>query len=267
MTSAVEAFELSARAAELYESRFVPAMFAEWAPHVVDAAGIGEGQSVLDVACGTGVVARAAAERTGAAGRVVGLDRNEAMLSVARRLRPDLEWRQGDAAALPFPDAGFDAVTCQSALMFFPDRAAALREMARVTVPAGTVAVQVWAALDAQPAYGPFVEAAARHAGPEAVNLLGAYWALGDVDLVASLLDAAGLEVTGCRSRTGTARFGSVDELVRTEVESTPLAERIDDEVYRRILEDAREVLRPFVTPTGEAPVPIAGHILTGRKR
>lgn len=265
MAGSVETFQIALDAAEAYESKFVPALFAEWAPHLVDAAGVDGGRSVLDVACGTGVVARQAADRMGGHGSVVGLDLNDAMLTVARRLRPDIEWRQGDAADLPFGDAAFDAVLCQSALMFFPDRAQAVREMARVARPGGTVAVQVWGSLQSQPAYGPFVEVAARHAGPEAVNLLGAYWVLGDLDLVSALFEAAGLEVTAMRTRMGTARFGSVDQLVRTEVESTPLADRITAEVYGRILRDAREALGSFRTGEG-LDIPIRGHIIAARK-
>ena len=160
-----ESFQIPIEAAEAYEATFVPAFFAQWAPILCDAAGIGAGHKVLDVACGTGIVARTAAERAGAA-QVTGVDLNEAMLTVARRVRADIDWRHGDAAALPLADRSFDAVLCQMALMFFPDRIGALREMARVAAPSGTVAVLVPAGLGAQPAYGPFVDMAARHAGP-----------------------------------------------------------------------------------------------------
>lgn len=112
-------------------------------------------------------------------------DINDGMLAIAQRLRPEIEWQHVDAADLPFPDASFDIVSCQASLMFFPDRAKALREMERVVTEGGTV-VQVWASLDSQPGYGPFIELAARHAGPEASDLLSAYWVLGDLDLVAA---------------------------------------------------------------------------------
>jgi ubiquinone/menaquinone biosynthesis C-methylase UbiE len=267
MSSSVETFQISAEQAEFYESKFVPAIFGEWAPHVVDAAGVVSGQAVLDVACGTGVVAREAADRMGEQGRVVGLDLNEAMLGVARRVRPNIEWKQGDAAELSFPDASFDVVLCQAALMFFPDRARALSEMARVVTPDGTVCVQVFGSAESQPAYGSFIEVAARHAGPEAIDLLNSYWVLGDLDLVGSLLEAAGLETTTIHTHLCTARFDSIEEAVRTEVEGTPLIDRISDDVYRRILEDSRNALRPFTTESGTAEFPVEGYVISARKR
>ena len=266
MTGSVETFQLSVEAAEAYEARFVPALFAEWAPRLVEAAGIVGGQAVLDVACGTGVVARAAADRLGGRGRVVGLDVNQGMLAVAGRLRPDLEWRQGDAADLPFEDGSFDVVLCQSALMFFPDRAGALREMARVTTAGGTVAVQVWDRLEAQPGYGAMYRALSEQLGERAGELGGAYWALGDLELVGSLFEAAGLRVTGTRTRVGRARFGSAAEAVATEIDATPLAQDTGPDAYRRILEAGIEAVRPFVVDGGRVELLIGGHLVTGVK-
>ncbi|HET9309868.1 MAG TPA: methyltransferase domain-containing protein [Actinomycetota bacterium] len=102
--SATETFQISIERAEAYEAQLVPALFEEWAGRLVVATGVSPGHRVLDVACGTGIVARTAAGPVGGGGNVVGLDLNEEMLTVARRVRPDLEWRQGDAARLPFPD-------------------------------------------------------------------------------------------------------------------------------------------------------------------
>jgi SAM-dependent methyltransferase len=248
MTGSVETFQLSVEAAEAYESSFVPALFAEWAPRLVEAAGVVGGQAVLDVACGTGVVARTAADRLGGRGRVVGLDLNQGMLAVAGRLRPDLEWRHGDAADLPFEDGSFDVVLCQSALMFFPDRAGALREMARVATAGGTVAVQVWDRLEAQPGYGAMYRAFSEQLGERAGELGGAYWALGD------------------RTRVGRARFGSAAEAVATELDATPLARDIGPDAYRRVMNAAAEAIRPFVVGGGRVELPIGGHLVTGVK-
>jgi SAM-dependent methyltransferase len=267
METAHETFKISAATAELYESQFVPALFAEWVPRLTGLAGVAPGQTVLDVACGTGIVARTVAEVQRGHGRVVGLDVNEAMLDVARRVRPEIEWRQGDAAHLPFADGAFDVALCQMAFMFFPDRTRVLREMARVVTAAGTVAFSVPSRLDAQPAYAPFVEMAARHAGPEAKSLLGAYFASGDLDELRRLVDAAGLQLTGTRTYMGRVRCPSIDAFVATEVESTPLRERINDEVYARIREEARELLRPHVTPGGAAEIPLEGHVIAARPR
>jgi ubiquinone/menaquinone biosynthesis C-methylase UbiE len=267
MTNAPETFQIPLEVAETYESSFVPALFAEWAPHLVDTADVEPGHAVIDVACGTGIVARTAADRVGPTGRVVGVDLNESMLTVARRIRPDITWRQADAAGLPFDDGSFDAVLCQMALMFFPDPVAALREMGRVARTDGTVALVVPASLSSQPAYGPFVEMAARHAGPQAVSLLSTYWRCGDpAELVASV-ESAGLEVVGIRTRRGTARFDSVEHLVATEVEGSPLIERIDDAVYQRIRDEAREVLAPHTTSTGALEAPLNCHLLAAQRR
>ena len=155
--STPETFQIPLETAEIYESKFVPALFADWAPHVIDMGDVTAGQSVLDVACGTGIVARTAAKRVGPNGRVVGVDLNQAMLTVAERVCPRLEFRLADVTALPFENATFDVVLCQMALMFFPDRPAAIREMGRVVKPAGTVVIMVPSSLDAQPAYRPLV--------------------------------------------------------------------------------------------------------------
>lgn len=265
-TESSETFQIPLDAAEAYEAAFVPAFFAQWAPTLCDAAGIDPGQKVLDVACGTGIVARTAAEIVGAT-NVVGVDINEAMLTVARRVRPDIDWRHGDAGALPLPDRGYDAVLCQMALMFFPERAAALREMGRVAAAGGTVAVLVPSGLDAQPAYGPLVDMAARHAGTEARSLLSTYFACGDLGELRRLFEVAQLRVTATTGHAGTARFPSVDALVATEVESTPLRERISDDVYERIRLGAHDVLAPFTAGDGTLAAPFECHVVVASVR
>src|SRR5688500_6138251 len=117
-TQPSESFHIQLEIAEFYETAFVPAFFAQWAPILCDAAGVGPGQRVLDIACGTGIVTRTAADRVTAAGVAVGVDLNQSMLTVARRVRPDIQFRHADASALPFEDESFDTVLSQMALMF-----------------------------------------------------------------------------------------------------------------------------------------------------
>lgn len=265
MAGEVETFQVSVDAAEAYEATFVPALFADWADHVVDAAGVRPGLAVLDVACGTGAVTRIAAERLGGSGRIVGLDLNEGMLGVARRLHPEIEWVLGDATNLPFEDATFDAVLCQAALMFVPDPGRAIAEMARVVRPDGTVAVQVWAGREAQHGFKPVYEIIARHAGPSAVDLVSAYWVLGDLGALGRLFASAALEITGTITRTGAIRMPSIDAYVTTEVEGTPLRDRISDETYATIRREVNEAMAGLVTPEGFG-MPIVGHIITARR-
>jgi Methyltransferase domain len=140
-------WQVAGTAAEVYEKELVPAVFAPWAPIVVDLAHPRKGDRVLDVACGTGIVARAAADRVGPNGRVVGVDLNPGMLKVARatwstgsRSGMSAEWHEASADNLPFPDASFDIAYCQLGLQFFADRAAALGEMRRVLAGGGRLA-------------------------------------------------------------------------------------------------------------------------------
>jgi len=258
-----EAFHISFEAAQAYEATFVPAFFAQWVPPLCASAGVACGTRVLDVACGTGIVARTAAEIAGPSA-VVGVDLNEAMLKVARAVRPDIDWRQGDATALRLADRSFDVVLCQMAMMFFPDRAAAVGEMARVARPGGRVAVLVPSSLAAQPAYGPFVDMAVRHAGTPARDLLNTYFSCGDDSELQRFFEAAALTVTTARTLHGVARFPSTDALVETEVRSTPLAQRLTSDTYRRIREGAREVLAPFTDEAGRLDAPFECKLVVG---
>ena len=259
-----ETFQLTIDQAQAYEDLFVPALFAQWAPSLVDCARARPGQRVLDVACGTGVAARAAKAVVGTTGSVCGLDLNPAMLEVARRNDEGIEWCEGDAQQLPFADAEFDVVLCQSALFFFPHPREAVHEMARVTAPGGWVALQTYASLEHQPGYRRFVDVVVAHSGPEARGLFGTYWSQGDLDALADLMESAGLDVVETRSRLGTVAFPSVDAIVHTEIQATPLANSIGDEAYKEIVSATRLALREYVGPNGEVALPIRAQFIAG---
>ncbi|HEX5616924.1 MAG TPA: methyltransferase domain-containing protein [Solirubrobacteraceae bacterium] len=132
-------WQLVDNSAQAYEQYLVPAIFTAFADELVE--DVAAGTRVLDVACGTGIVARRAAAREAS---VVGVDVNEQMLEVARAAGPTIEWIEADAAELPLPDDSFDWVFCQQGLQFFPDPSAALAEMRRVLAPGGHLAVSLW---------------------------------------------------------------------------------------------------------------------------
>lgn len=220
--------EANSDAAGRYQDVLVPALMETWAPRVADAAAIRPGDRVLDVACGTGVLSRAAASRAAPTGTVTGLDLNPAMLAVAARLSPTLRWKQGTADALPFPDRTFDVVVSQFGLMFFPDPAAALREMMRVLVPGGRLAVAVWASLADTPA--PF-------------------W-LGETTRLAEVCAAAGITGAQVGLHQGPGRFPSIRVMVEADVRGwLPLVGIVlADDVIEEILQRAEVALAPFVT-------------------
>lgn len=249
-------FQVDRDAAEIYEESYVPAIFSEWAPRLTDAAGVAEGQRVLDVGCGTGVVARHAKTIAGGSGRVVGLDLNAGMLAVARRLAPAIEWCRSDAAALPFGDESFDGVLSLAALTFFADRVASLREVRRVLRVGGTAAIQVWGPC---PGYDRIADAIEELAGLEASNRFMAPFALAHPAALMPLFGEAGFGSGTARMIEGAVRFPSIDELVRTEIEGSPLAGAVEVEP---LIEATREKLAEFRDTDGRVSIPIQGHIV-----
>ena len=225
-------WQLEQSASEAYERYLVPPLFAPWAERLLDAADPREGDRLLDVACGTGIVARRAASRVDERGAVVGLDTNEGMLAVAAETtdderRPTIEWRRGDATDLPFPEGRFDVVCCQQALQFVDEPSVALEEMHRVLAPGGRVALSVWRPLEYQPGYVVAADALERHIGDEAGAMMRSPFPAWDGDTLRTLAREAGFDDVSITIEIGTMRYPSVAEFVRREAASSPLAEPI----------------------------------------
>ncbi len=254
--------------ANAYESLMVPALFEEWAPRVADAARIRPGERVLDLACGTGVLGREVARRVGPGGSVVGLDPSPGMLEVARRLESGVEWQEGAAESLPFPDESFDAVVSQFGLMFFEDRSRALREALRVLDREGRLVVAVWDSLDQISAYRRFVALVERMAGTAAADPIRAPFVLGDEDELIPLFAEAGAESIEVLTHAGTARFPSVREMVEADLRGwLPLVGVVlSEERISAILEEAERELGRYVMPDGRMVFDMSAHLITAQK-
>lgn len=253
-------------AAEVYDQFFLPALFREWPVRVLETAMVNPGDAVLDVACGTGVLALAAAESVGANGFTAGVDINDGMLSVARKKSSTIEWRNSRAESLPYPDRSFDAVISQFGLMFFEDKRAAIREMVRVLKPGGRLAVAVWDSLENTPGYAAVTALLERLFDDQTADALRAPFMLGDKEILGKLFSDTNLESVTITTYPGKARFHSLEDWMYTEVKGWILSEQINDDQFALLLNEAREALQPFVVEDGSIAFSTPAHIVSGQR-
>jgi ubiquinone/menaquinone biosynthesis C-methylase UbiE len=256
--------------AEVYEDFLVRWQFRPWTAVLLAEAGIQPGERVLDLATGTGIVAREAAPFVGVRGRIVALDINPAMLAVGESLpQPagaSIEWIEGDAAALPLPDAAFDAVLCQQGLQYFADRPAAAAEVRRVLASGGRALLVVW-----QPLINNPVQEALNAAGRCRVGVapLATAFGLGDAAKLGKLFESAGFADVTVTGRELVVVFPSRAEFARRMVESVahvvPELAGLDSwqraELASAINEDAHMTLQSHAWGGGLA-CPMAVHLI-----
>lgn len=213
--------------AETYEDYFVPAMFIPWAASLLRHAAPRPRERVLDIACGTGIVARQVAPLVGTHGQVAALDMSPAMLAVARNLPApsgaSIKWHEGNAMALPFPDGAFDIVLCQHGLQFVPDRVGAVREMRRVLSPGGRALVIVLQALERHPVFEALMGSTARHLSLP-LPAVTIPFSLDDAEELQILFTTAGFRHVDILPESITAGFGDAERFVQLAVASAAAA-------------------------------------------
>jgi ubiquinone/menaquinone biosynthesis C-methylase UbiE len=238
--------------AESYEHFMVPSLFAPWSSYLIQCANPQPGERVLDIACGTGIVARNVVPRVGSQGMVIGLDVNPDMIGIARqaaeREHLPIEWHTGPAEQLPFPDQNFDLVFCQFALMFFANQHAALKEIHRVLKTGGRVVMSVWQGLDRHPFYQTLHEVSQPHLGKSSVQ---AVFSLGDSDELHKLLTNSGFQHIEIEPTSLTAHFPNPEEFLAWEIDvdpvETPALQNLAIEAQQGILAAVRqEMQRPL---------------------
>lgn len=238
-----------------YERFFVPAIGAPLAKDLTKTAALRPGERVLDVACGTGVIARLASEQVGDTGNVAGLDVNPGMLAVARSAMPpdmSVEWHEASAEAMPLPDASFDVVLCQMGLQFMGDKAAALREMWRVLAPGGRLILNLPGPTPRPLAI--MAEALAQHIGAEAAGFVNQVFSLHDTTEIQILVNDAGFNAVSVGSGTKMLRLPAPEAFLWGYVHSTPLAgavAQVDDERCGSLERDVVAKWQPFVKDHG----------------
>lgn len=266
-----EQWQLSMKAAELYERYPARYILGPWAPLLVDAARLIPGERVLDVACGTGVVARLAAKRVGPAGRVVGVDVNPGMIAVARSPSPtndaSIEWLERSALDLQLENASFDVVLCQQGLQFFPDKEVALQEMRRVLDRGGRLALSVWNGNSLSP-YADAVSATlVQFMGHEVAARFAAARKTPTPDELQRLATAADFSAVEVRVSRIDVHLPRIDKFVLDHLSATPIAADIgavDAEARNKIGASVMERLQGYADGDGITH-PEETYVLTAR--
>jgi SAM-dependent methyltransferase len=255
-------------AAENYQRDFVPAIATPVSRELLRAADLQPGERVLDVACGTGLIARLAAERVGATGSVTGVDIAGDMIDVAKSVPAPhaIDWHIADAAALPLPDKAVDVVLCQMGLMFMENRVAAIAEMARVLVPMGRVVINTPGRI--QPLFATLERSIVDHISPDLGGFVGAVFSMHDPEAVAALLRDCGLREVSARVATATFRLPVPAEFLWQYINLTPMAALVQqapepakaamekqfvDGVQPHVVDGVTVVEQPMVIATGRA--------------
>ena len=247
--------EYTGSAAENYERFFVPAIATPVAGLLLDRAALRPGERVLDVACGTGLIARRAVELVGPSGAVAGIDVAPDMIEVAASISDQIEWRIGDASSLPFPDGSFDVVTCQMGLMFMEDRPRAVAEMRRVLADGGRIVITTPGEI--QPFFEAMERAITDNIDPAVGGFVRAVFSMHDPAVVASLLESAGGLEVNAELATASLSLPLPAEFLWEYINLTPLAA-----IVAAAPADAREAMeRQFVQSSApfvvESAVPV----------
>ena len=236
---------------EMYERWLAGPLFRPWAELTLEEVELSPGDRFLDIACGTGVVARVARERLGDAGYVVGIDISSDMLAVARAVAPSIDWREGNAGALPLSDGEqFDVVVCQQGLQFFPDKLTAIAQMRRALVKGGRLAITTWRSDDEIPLFGELRKVAERHLGAVADQR----HSFGDAATLEALLSEAGFHDVRLKTISRTIRFSEGAPLLQLNtmalVGMSAAGKEMSDQerqgVVDAIVSESGPVLQPY---------------------
>ncbi|ELP69115.1 class I SAM-dependent methyltransferase [Streptomyces turgidiscabies] len=260
-------------ATEHYERYSAPLM-APFVTEVIEATDLFPGAHVLDLACGTGFVARAAAAQVGPTGHVAAADLLEAMLKTAARhaprMYPDIEFTQAPADKLPYPDDSFDAVLCQQGVQFFPDLDTALAEAARVTRPGGRFTATAWTPpADRNPYMAAHLKAVTELGNPEARARFGVSLSV-PADRLTAALTTAGFHDITTREVTFGIALPDLADFVTGHLAAVPWGQSIEEASgptgFAEAARAIREALTPYAAPDGSATLPFTSTLATATR-
>jgi ubiquinone/menaquinone biosynthesis C-methylase UbiE len=244
--------------AQAYEELLVPRIFEPWSKLLLSEAQLSSGESVLDVACGPGTVARMASAMVGSNGKVTATDISPPMLNVARA-KPQapnsapIEYVESPAHPLKVDEGSFNLTVCQQGLQFFPEKVEALKEMVRATRPGGRIAIAVWGSLPQNPIMGELHAALQETIPSHIADLMKAPFSLHDSEELMALAQEAGLGSVEVKTLSLPLVFeGGIDQAIRL-LEATPLTPQIAElpvEQQTELTASIRTRLNQFVSGT-----------------
>ena len=253
---------------EIYERYMVPGIFARWSKVLLELVAPQPGERVLDLACGTGIVARTVAPMVQPGGQVIGVDFNPAQIATARSIDSSIEWREGDAGSLSFAEGELDLVVCQHGFQFFPDRVQAVKEIRRVLKPGGRVGIAVWSSIDKFPGYFALVHALERRVGSSAAGLLDDLSVLADRDEVSQLFSDGGFPDAEVQTISLDVVFSSADEFTRAIAVGSIMRRtniEFSEETLGLMSADVAAEMESFIGADGLV-FPMEAHLLTASK-
>lgn len=256
MSSQIERFQLQGNAPEIYETAKVPSLFRPLAEATLGAVALNPADRVLDVACGTGIVARLAAERLGPGGSITGVDLNAGMIAKAGGLpmAPGVTaaWHEADVTDMPFDDGSFDIAFCQQGLQFFPDKSAAVREIRRVLATGGRLALTAWT--DKSIYGGALADALAAHVSEIAAERALAPFKFGSGEVIANLVQDAGFSSVNLQTLEIERVLGPGDGAIAQDMAGMPYAQEVSeagDSAIAAVVRQVAESLAPYGTGEG----------------
>lgn len=271
MTNSSGSVAIDTAAAEAYDTILVPEVFLPWAELMVRETPILNGMSVLDVACGTGVVARCAARACAPRGRSSGIDIDPAMIQVAATVAAreglDIDYRCASASELPFEAGSFDAALCLQGLQYFPDKAQALAELRRVMRPGARLVGVVWAEMEACAGNWAMITALERR-GLDARDMRKPF-VLSDSTALRSTVEKAGFDEVTVKVAHRTVRFESAKVFVESIAQGAPSSRLALAQVPPPQWQDFRSEVDAQLAPwtrQGRLEFPMASNVLTARR-
>lgn len=262
-------WQLTRRAARHYQTSLVPVLFEPWAIDLVARCGIDAGSRLLDLACGTGAITRAVAPRLGPDGEIVGLDRSEEMLAIARRCVASdvrVDWRLGDAASLPFPDSSFDAVLCQQGFQFFTDHQRALVEIARVLCLHGRLALSIWCSEDRNPLGAALISTITKCLSESYGNIVRQPFSFRNWGELHSMITAAGFRIRTTMTITHNMHAPDAVAFLTGELRALPFDVARSSLRFGELVKELLDCVKPYVQDDGSLIIPFEAHTIVAER-